>query len=328
MKQLLLSFGILLISSSIFAQNAALVLFSENGETFITTLNGEQQNDTPTNRVRCADLSQEYYQVKIDFDDALLSDFNTNIAVEKGMEITAIIKLNKKGKYVLRPFGVTPLSDVAVEPVTEYVPLPVQESPAKVQPEYTEPVEEVVTTTTTITTTGPKPEQTKETLDIKVTVPGFDVKMDVDMPEVQMETEMTVTETVTTTTTTSPSKMTRPAEEVEVIEQPSPMPGYNGPVGCDWPSDDAEINKAIESINNKSFEESKLTLAQQIAKSKCLTSEQVKRVMMTFGFEDTKLQFAKFAYDYTFDQGNYYVVNDAFSFEMTIDELNEFLEGR
>jgi hypothetical protein len=52
------------------------------------------------------------------------------------------------------------------------------------------------------------------------------------------------------------------------------------------------------------------------------------KVMMTFDFEASKLDFAKYAYDFTYDQGNYYVVNDAFGFELTIDELNDYLESK
>lgn len=326
MKQLLLLFGLLLGSSAIFAQDAALVLFTENGEAFTATLNGAKQNDTPMTRVRCTDLNQEFYQVKIDFEDASLLDFNANIALEPGLETTSIIKMNKKGKYVLRMFGTTPLSNVAVEPVAEYTPLPVQTAPNNDALKNPSPVEEEVTTTTTITTGSPVTRTEIEDINIEMTVPGLDMKVKMEVPGMEVESDVTYTETVTTTTT---NRMTRPAEEnVAVYEQPNPMPGYSGPIGCDWPADDTEMKSALESIKSKSFEDGKLTVAKQIAKNKCLTAEQVKQVMMSFGFEETKLDFAKFAYDYTYDQGNYYVVNDAFGFEMTIDELNDFLESR
>ena len=44
--------------------------------------------------------------------------------------------------------------------------------------------------------------------------------------------------------------------------------------------------------------------------------------MMAFDFEDTKLQFAKYAYGHTYDINNFYMVNDAFEFESSIEELN------
>ena len=49
--------------------------------------------------------------------------------------------------------------------------------------------------------------------------------------------------------------------------------------------------------------------------------------MQLFNFESSRLEFAKFAYPYTFDQGNYYKLNDAFQFESSIDELNEFVKN-
>jgi hypothetical protein len=47
--------------------------------------------------------------------------------------------------------------------------------------------------------------------------------------------------------------------------------------------------------------------------------------MLLFTFENNRLDFAKFAYAYTFDTGNYYLVNDAFTFETSIDELNAYI---
>jgi hypothetical protein len=49
--------------------------------------------------------------------------------------------------------------------------------------------------------------------------------------------------------------------------------------------------------------------------------------MMLFSFEGTRLDFAKFAYGRTYDIGNYYMVNDAFTFETSIDELNDYING-
>jgi hypothetical protein len=40
------------------------------------------------------------------------------------------------------------------------------------------------------------------------------------------------------------------------------------------------------------------------------------------------LDFAKFAYERTFDIDNYYKVNDAFTFDGSIDDLNAFIKAR
>lgn len=92
------------------------------------------------------------------------------------------------------------------------------------------------------------------------------------------------------------------------------------------PMSPEDFASAKASISSKSFEDSKLTLAKQIAASNHLTSKQVKEIMQLFSFEDSKLDFAKYAYKYVYDPNNYYIVNDAFKFSSSIDELNEFIK--
>jgi hypothetical protein len=106
------------------------------------------------------------------------------------------------------------------------------------------------------------------------------------------------------------------------------MPGYHGDVGCPWPMTDLDFKDAKETIASKSFEDSKLSIAKQVTSSNCLFSSEVKEIMDLFSFEASRLEFAKFAYRYTFDVGNYYKVNEAFRFESSIDELNNFIEGK
>ncbi len=91
---------------------------------------------------------------------------------------------------------------------------------------------------------------------------------------------------------------------------------------------EADFSAAKNSIRSKDFEDSKLTIAKQVVSSNCIFASQVREVMMMFDFEDTKLQFAKFAYDYTYDINNYFKVNDAFDFEISIDELNRYIQAR
>jgi hypothetical protein len=48
--------------------------------------------------------------------------------------------------------------------------------------------------------------------------------------------------------------------------------------------------------------------------------------MSLFNFESSRLEFAKFAYGYTYDLGNYFIVNDAFNFESSISELDRYIQ--
>ncbi len=106
------------------------------------------------------------------------------------------------------------------------------------------------------------------------------------------------------------------------------MPGYSGAIGCAWPMNGSEFADAKKSIEDKSFEETKATMAKQIGRDRCFTVDQVKSVMNVFSFEDTKLDFAKYAYDRTYDISNYYKVNDVFTFDSSIDELNKYVGSR
>lgn len=91
--------------------------------------------------------------------------------------------------------------------------------------------------------------------------------------------------------------------------------------------DQRDFDAAKNTIRNTPFDDSKFKTAKGIASSNFLTSDQVLAVCKLFSFEQTKLEFAKFAYSRTTDRGNYFLVNSAFSFSSTTDELNKFLYG-
>jgi hypothetical protein len=150
-------------------------------------------------------------------------------------------------------------------------------------------------------------------VNVDVNMGGMGIDMNVNISE-------TYTETHTTTTTTTTTSGGGGADHYV-------MPGYSGAIGCPWPMDEGQFSNAQRSVSSKDFEDSKMTVAKQITGANCLTSDQVKRIMNEFDFEDSKLEYAKFAYNKTYDIGNYYMLNDAFDFESSIDELNEYING-
>jgi hypothetical protein len=87
-----------------------------------------------------------------------------------------------------------------------------------------------------------------------------------------------------------------------------------------------DMEELLDDLSDASFESERFLLAKQRLANLQLTSIQVKRIMMSFWFEDTKLRFAKFAYSKTTDPGNFWVVNDAFQFENSVHELDEFIQ--
>jgi uncharacterized alpha/beta hydrolase family protein len=89
----------LLAFSSVFAQMNA-VIYSEAGEKFTLYLNGESMNSAPQSNIKLQNLTSEFYQARVDFQDATLADFsNNNFALHPGMEVTYQVKKNKKGEH-------------------------------------------------------------------------------------------------------------------------------------------------------------------------------------------------------------------------------------
>jgi hypothetical protein len=97
---------------------------------------------------------------------------------------------------------------------------------------------------------------------------------------------------------------------------------------CGSPMGAIDFADAKKSIADKSFEETKLTLARQVAGSNCLSAEQIRTIMALFSFEESRLEFAKYCYSNCYDKKNYYKINDAFSFEASTEELNEYVMKR
>lgn len=112
-------------------------------------------------------------------------------------------------------------------------------------------------------------------------------------------------------------------EPVNVV--PSPLPGYAGKLGCDYPMSTGDFETAKQSISSKSFSDTKMQVAKQITRSNCLLTSQVMDLMGIMNFEADKLEIAKFAYEFTYDQSNYYKVNEKFGFESSIRELEAHL---
>lgn len=91
----------------------------------------------------------------------------------------------------------------------------------------------------------------------------------------------------------------------------------------------AQTLQALQnSIQHESFDNTKLLIAQQALRGGYLIyTQDVKSIMNQFTFEKTRLEFAKFAYAYTYDHQNYFQVNDAFQFSSSVRELNQFLQN-
>lgn len=91
--------------------------------------------------------------------------------------------------------------------------------------------------------------------------------------------------------------------------------------------DDREFDLVVQSIEKEWLESNKLKSATHVAQSNKLTSAQVKELMLLFSFESNKLDVAKQAYANTVDKKNFSIVNDAFSFNSSRDDLARFIRN-
>ena len=103
-----------------------------------------------------------------------------------------------------------------------------------------------------------------------------------------------------------------------VVEQPAPEPVV-------MPCSDEDFLEAKRTIEKADFEQTKLTIAKQIVASELMTASQLAEIARLFDFEQTKLEFLKYAYQYCFDQNKYYLVNNVFDFSSSVDELNKYI---
>jgi hypothetical protein len=302
-------------SVSLKAQMSNAILFAENGEKFQVMLNGVVQNATPQPNVKLTGLNAPGYKAKIIFEnkDVPPVDFNLFFPTQ-GNEVTWNIKKNGKGNYVVRFVSEVAVAQAPPAPATETV----------VAYSATPPAETTTTTIqqTTTTTNGAAPNgNVSINMSGNPNGQGGGINMNVS----GMDPNMSGTSTTTTTTTTTSSSSGFDNASAAQPARVSYVDGYNGAVGCPAPMSRSDFQSFKSSVTSKTFEDSKLTIAKQVLNNNCLTSGQVREIMGLFTYENTKLDFAKYAYGHTYDIGNYFKVNDTFQFEASITELNNYI---
>lgn len=127
---------------------------------------------------------------------------------------------------------------------------------------------------------------------------------------------------------------------VTVPQQPTPpqavtpqpgQPGYVPPT----PSQPAvvfatqqQLDNLVQRLKNISFDKSKVRTAKNSLKGANYTAEQVKTILEAFDFDSYKLEVAKYAYDLSYDKGNFFVVGDAFTHRSYSDDLEEYIASK
>lgn len=302
--------------------------FTENGERFYVVVNAIRQNEVAQTNVKVTGLVQPNYKLKIVFEDGALGEVDGNIyAPMEPAEMVYNIKRDKKGVFRCRMFSATPLAQLPPPPPNQQVvTFTTEPRPVAVVP----PPATVTQTTTTTTTTA-----TPQTASVGVNIGGAGINMNVNISDPMLggsavqttqTTTTTVRSNVSTTGTMVVDQGTIRSNDPPIVTRtpPPPPPVQQGCAGA-WPMGESNFLSAMSSIKKQSFEDTRMKMAKQITSANCLTVNQIKRMMGNFSFEDSKLDYAKFAYPYCTDRNNYFQVNDLFSFSSSTDELTDFI---
>lgn len=293
MKRNLLIFALLLTigAKCLYSQGSQLTIFHQEGERFWVIIDGVKQNDKPQASVFLENLMPEYLRLKIIFENEKIKDINQTVAT-KDLENNFT-----HSKYIIRPGK----KDKVVMRLHSYEALNI--NPPKVEVAAPEIKNEnpVVVNPTAVSANSPIP-----SVNININIPQLS---EVFSEQIEPIEPVQVNQN-------------RTADQVQ-----NPHYDSNKPINmnCQFAMNQNDFVNAKKTIESQSFEDSKLTIAKQIAMSNCLFSSQVKEIIELFNFENSRLDFAKTAYSKVFDANNYYIINESFKFQSSIAELNKYI---
>ncbi len=90
-----------------------------------------------------------------------------------------------------------------------------------------------------------------------------------------------------------------------------------------------DFNDILASLKKVSFDASRLTQAKSILQAKkCFTVNQIMELCRLFSFDSSRLDLAKFAYDFCTNPTDYFKVNDVFSFDSSKTDLTRFVNSK
>jgi hypothetical protein len=307
-----------------FAQPSAFILSSDDGEPLHLYVDGALVNELPATQIYSGPQDPGGHRMRvIIYQGADAIEVKKSYYMEPGMVYYATVIRNKKGEYTVRDYNMVTWD--GRNPLDAQNPAP-QEHMMMTNPNTTTRTEvvapgvrETTTTTTTTTTVNNGVSNTTvrddgDRVRMDMDVMGFKMNVDVKTSDPGMYTDNTTRTTTTGTTTTTSTPASNPAPVRRA--------------GCPAPMSDQGFAAAMQSIQSKDFEDTKLSVAKQVLNSNCLMSADIAKICRLFDFEATRLDFAKYAYGRTFDPENYFVVNDVFDFESSISDLTNYIASQ
>lgn len=99
--------------------------------------------------------------------------------------------------------------------------------------------------------------------------------------------------------------------------------GYNGNF-----VDDATLASIMQTMKNATFEDKMIAVGKTALNNRVLKTNQVHQLLSLFTFEANKLEFAKYCYDKTLDQNNYYTLYNDFAFNNYSTQLDKYINSK
>jgi len=268
-----------------------LIVFAKNGERFWLVLNGIKQNAQPQQNVKVTNLNADVrWKAKVVFENQALG------AIDKSLYLKILDSESADNEVTYqikkRRNGRYVLKGYSMRPITA-VPQTTPQVPNQ-----------------TVVVYHPTPLPSDDiSVKIEVKEGGFDfgVKMKTGDSLVPAPVTTTTHTTTTTQTTASSSNTTK---------------------RCHFPLSSFEFGKAKKSIENMNYDEGRLRMAKLTAEKSCLSVNQIKTVLGIFNFEETKLTFAKFAYDHTSNKRDYHQLVSAFIYESNKEALIKHIQSK
>jgi hypothetical protein len=98
--------------------------------------------------------------------------------------------------------------------------------------------------------------------------------------------------------------------------------------GCENALNSSAFSNFKEEIKEITFEDNRMKIAKKLTKNVCLSKAQIKEITQIFAFENTRIEYLKYAYDFCYDKQDYYQLGNVLNFSKTKDELNDFLKDK
>ncbi|TAE73878.1 MAG: DUF4476 domain-containing protein [Bacteroidetes bacterium] len=313
-------------------QNGTLTIFADDGVRFWVSVNGERKNSKAAANVKIPTDANSYWKAKIIFENQQLPEITKSVYTSNKGEVVYRVRKNRRGNYVVRLFSAPQDAGLSVENDDNASNQPINNNVSNNSQNQNN---------NNSNNQNNQNNNNRSNTEEKVVIDINGIRTEVKAGE--NEVEMNLPGGVNTRVVTpnndpfsnnnwdnnnNNQNNNNSNNQNNNNQNSNNNQNNNNNNNCQNSMNDSDFGRALKSLQSQSFEDTKMTVAKQFTKANCLSVSQIKSVMKQFSFEKTKLDFAKFAHTYCYNKNNYYELNDAFNFDSSVKELNNYLEGK